>query len=392
MTSEIQEYLQKKSHDFEDTIISYYQHIHKHPEIAFEEENTARYIEKILQNLGLETKRAAGTGVIATLKGTASGKTIALRADIDALAIKEETDLPFASHNDGKMHACGHDAHSAMLLGAAHILVAEKEKISGTIKFIFQPAEEFGGGAKRIVDEKYLDDVDAVFGIHVWSDTKTGSISLKKGPLLASSDNITIIIKGAGGHAAMPDKTIDPTAVMHNIYNAIQLIITREIDPFENCVISIPVYKGSEAHNIIPSKVEMKGTLRTFNKKVRDYIIERIKDIVKGYSEAWRCTGKVIIEGLSYPPLINDPELTEKVMTILPEHLTSDKPASLGSEDFSCYTEKCPGVFIIMGTYNEEKGCTYPHHHPKFKIDENILSQGAYIYSLMGFMNSLVDL
>ena len=391
------EELQKKLIE-ESIIVSQYvidtrRQIHMFPETKFEEENTASFIEEELHKIGYQTIRTAGTGVIAVLEGNEGGKSIALRADTDALDIAEDNELPYKSQIPGKMHACGHDAHIAMLLGAAKIFYKYKEHIQGKIKLIFQPAEEGGGGAKKIVEEGHIDDVDEIFGIHVWRELPSGVLGTRKGAFLASSDQFIITITGKGGHAASPEQTFDPTAVLADIYNAIQKIVSREINPLENAVISVPVIKGSDAHNVIPSTATMEGTFRTFNTEVRKLILKRIKEIVEGYSHAWRCEGKVEFEigGIFYPPTVNHEQSVEDVIKILqPLDKVVEVNKTMGGEDFAFYLLKTKGAFIALGLHNEEKGIIHPHHHPKFNVDEEVLWKGTATYALLGFYSLII--
>ncbi|MBY9001588.1 MAG: amidohydrolase [Candidatus Heimdallarchaeota archaeon] len=378
----------EESKSIEQYVIETRRHIHMYPETKYEEENTAQFIEEELHKIGYETVRTAKTGVIAVLEGDTEGKTVALRADTDALNIQEENDVPYKSKIPGKMHACGHDSHVAMLLGAAKILYKHKDKLSGKVKLIFQPAEEGGGGAAKIVEEGHLDDVDSIFGIHVWRELEAGIIGTRSGPFLASADQFRITIKGKGGHAASPQQTFDPTAVLPDIYNAIQKIVSREIDPLEKAVISIPMISGSDAHNIIPSEASMEGTFRTFSNDVRDFIIKRITEIVEGYSHAWRCEGKAEfeIDGIYYPPTINHKESVDNLKEILkPLDEVQEADLTMGGEDFAFYLNKTKGAFIALGLHNEDKGIIHPHHHPKFNVDEDSLWKGTAIYSLLGF-------
>ena len=391
---EFKQKLIDESKSLEQYVIDTRRHIHMHPETKYEEENTAQFIEAELHSIGYETIRTAKTGVIAILKGTNNGKTVALRADTDALDVQEENDVPYKSIIPGKMHACGHDTHIAMLLGAAKILYENKDKVNGRVKLIFQPAEEGGGGAAKIVEEGHLDDVDSIFGIHIWRELDAGVIGTRVGPFLASADEFRITIKGKGGHAASPHQTFDPTAVLVDIYNAIQKIVSREIDPLEKAVISIPVISGSDAHNIIPSEAHMEGTFRTFNNEVREFIIKRITEIVKGYSQAWRCEGKTEfeIDGIFYPATINHKESVEDVIDILkPLDKVQEVDLTMGGEDFAFYLNKTKGAFIALGLYNEDKGIIYPHHHPKFNVDEEVLWKGTAIYALLGFYYLFVN-
>jgi amidohydrolase len=384
--TELKQELINESKTIESYVIDTRRHIHMYPETAFEEEITAKFIEEELHNFGYNTERVAKTGVIAILKGAEGGKVVALRADIDALNVKEENDVPYRSKNPGKMHACGHDAHAAMLLGAAKILYKYKKQIPGTVKLIFQPGEEGGGGGAKIVEEGHFDDIDIVFGMHVWQDLPAGVIGTRKGALLASGDQIKITISGKGGHAASPHQTIDPTSVLIDIYNALQKVISREINPFEPRVLTTPKIVGSNAHNIIPERAILEGTFRTLNPEVRDHIIKRMKEIVEGYSKAWRCTGVVEAHPVSYPPLINDDDAVDEVKRILKElDEVQTMDPNMGSEDFSFYLEKTKGAFITLGMHNEDKGIIYPHHHSKFQVDESVLWKGTAVYTLLGF-------
>jgi amidohydrolase len=362
-----------------------------HPETLYEEENTAKYIEEELERIGIKSSRTAKTGVLATVKGTREGKIVALRADIDALNITEEASVPFKSQVEGKMHACGHDAHTSMLLGAARIIYKNRDHLSGQVKLIFQPAEEGGGGAKRIISEGHFKDVDWVFGLHVWDPLPSGVIGIRSGPTFASSDRFHITISGKGGHAAAPHQTIDPTSVSADIYNALQKLISREIDPFEPCVLSIPVSESSEAHNIIPNSSKISGTLRTFNPEVRSYLIDRIRDVVKGYCSAWRCTSKVDFDPMYYPAVINDDIAVKTLFEILKDVGTLEiMDQTMIGEDFSFYLRETKGAFLTLGNRNETKGFIFPHHHPKFQVDEDNLWRGTAIYTLLGFFNSFV--
>lgn len=383
---ELKQKIIHEAKDLELYVIKTRRSIHMNPETAFEEENTAQLIEEELQKIGYMTQRTAKTGVVASVKGLNKGKTVALRADIDALNIIEENDIPYRSKNRGKMHACGHDSHTAMLLGAAKILFNNKKQLSGSLKLIFQPGEEGGGGAKKIIEEGHFDDVDAVFGVHVWQELPAGIIATREGAMLASSDRFTITITGKGGHVATPHQTIDPIAVVSNIYDALQKVVSREIDPFDPCILAVPMISGSAAHNIVPGVATLRGTFRTMNPKIREHITKRIQEVVEGYSKAWRCDGRVEFDPLAYPPLINNGETVNNIRVILQE-LDSVKimnPSMIG-EDFAFYLQKVNGAFLVLGIHNEEKGIIYPHHHPMFQIDESVLWKGTAIYSILGF-------
>lgn len=375
-----------RAKELESYVIDKRRDFHRHPELRFEELRTSSIVEEELRKLGYDVTKAAQTGVIGLLSGKGNGKTIALRADMDALPIVEENDTPYKSEVPGKMHACGHDAHTAMLLGAAKILSEIKEQLAGKVKLIFQPAEEGGAGAKAVLDEGHLDDVNAIFGIHVWAHLPSGVIATRKGPFMASSDGYIIKINGKGGHAASPHLAIDPTNPATDIYNALQKIVSRYVNPLHPVVISTPVMKGSQGYNVIPDEVEIMGTLRTFDMELRDRIIRKIEDIVKYYSKAWDCEGTFELFRVSYPPTVNAPEMADFVAEVAkPIGPVVEAEMTMGAEDFAFYLQKVKGAFIFLGIRNEEKGITYPHHHPKFDVDEGVLWKGVALYSLLAY-------
>ena len=375
----------QSSRTLNDYIVGIRREIHMYPELRFEEFRTSELIVDELKSLGIEVFRVSGTGVVGVIRGRGD-ITVALRADMDALPIQEENDVPYRSRVLGKMHACGHDAHVAMLLGAAKVLVSIKDYLAGNVKLIFQPAEEGGAGAKKLVEEGVLEGVKAIFGLHVWSELPSGVIATRGGPMNASATSFMIRVKGLGGHAAHPELTKDPTTPAVDIYNAIQKVVTRNVDPFTPIVISTPRFEGSNASNVIPDEVRIYGTLRVFDLSLRDKVLKRVEDIVKYYSLAWGCEGTLEITEVSYPPVVNTPELADftlRVASKLGE--VREAPMSMGAEDFSYYLEKVPGVFIILGIKNEEKGIIYPHHHPKFNVDEDILWRGTALHVLLAY-------
>ncbi len=374
----------KLSKELSDYVIELRREIHMYPELAYEEVRTSELVIKELKSLGYEVHRAAKTGVIGILK-EGEGGVVALRADMDALPVNEENDVPYKSRIKGKMHACGHDAHTAMLLGAAKVLKELAKEIRGTVKLIFQPGEEGGLGAKRIVEEGWLDDVNAIFGMHVWADLKSGEVGIKSGPAMASADAFKVVIKGKGGHAAAPHESIDPIVVAADLINAYQKIVSREINPLEPVVISVAKVEAGTTFNVIPEEAIMLGTIRTFNKGVRDYIVKRMKEVTELYSKALRAQATFELKEKYIPPTVNDPKLSEFAVNVvkklgIAKVLTDVKP-TMGAEDFAFYLEKVPGVYIFLGIKNEDKGIVYPHHHPRFNVDEDVLWIGTAIYA-----------
>ncbi|MHA2075503.1 MAG: M20 metallopeptidase family protein [Candidatus Hodarchaeales archaeon] len=379
--------------EFESYVINTRRRLHMFPETAYKEKRTAKFLEEELSEFGFNTHRISKTGVMTEISKGNDVLTVALRADIDALNISEENDVHYRSKNPGKMHACGHDAHTAMLLGAAKILSKYKDYLTNNVKFVFQPAEEGGGGAKKIVNQGFFEDVDYVFGIHVWQPLPSGTIATRKGAAFGSSDRFIITLEGKGGHAASPHQSIDPTSVLTDIYNSLQKMISREINPFESRVLSIPQIEGSKAQNIIPSQAILRGTLRTLNEGIRSYIINRIQEIVAGYCQAWGCLGKVDFNPINYPAVINDDDVVENISKII-KYIDEVKimDQTMVGEDFAYYLQKAKGALLTLGIYNEAKGIIYPHHHPRFQIDESVLWKGTAVYSVLGFYSLFLEL
>ncbi|MBN2394920.1 MAG: amidohydrolase [Candidatus Atribacteria bacterium] len=375
----------KTAKDLKSYIIDKRRDFHMHPELKFEEKRTSGIVSKELISLGFDISKVADTGVIGILKGKDS-RTVALRADMDALPIKEATGKSYTSKVEGKMHACGHDGHIAMLLGAARILSSIRENLNGTVKLIFQPAEEGGWGAEKVVESSLLDNIDAIFGMHLWANLPSGAIGVKPGPLMASVDSFKIHLKGKGGHAAEPEKTIDPISALVDMVNAYQKIISREVSTFEPAILSITSIDSGEAFNVIPENAYMLGTVRAVNLDVRNFIIKRMKEITKGYAKAMNCSAQFEIFAKTSPPVINDENLALFAKSVLSSlgNVVEPKMTMIG-EDFSFYARKAKTLFLFLGIRNEEKGIIFPHHHPKFDIDEDVLDKGSAIYSLFAY-------
>ncbi|MDI9389163.1 MAG: amidohydrolase [Synergistota bacterium] len=368
-------------------------HFHMYPELGWEEMGTTDKIAEVLGRLGCTIiKRGfggTGSGLVAEIIGGKPGGCVGLRADIDALPLQEENDAPYASRNPGVMHACGHDAHAAMLLGAAMVLSEIKDEIPGTVRLLFQPAEESGlkSGAAAMVDEGALDGVDSVGGIHVWSKARTGTALYRSGPVMAAADGWYLVIKGRGGHGSTPELTIDPTITAANLALNLQAIVGREVSAKETAVISIGVIKaGDSAFNIIPDTVTMNGTVRTFNPEVKRLVEASLRRVIAGLCEAGRCDYELDYRSF-IPATINDHGATMTGKAVCEEILGPDNVTEteliMGSEDYSYFLDRVPGTYIFLGTANPDKGSDTGHHHPKFDVDEDALPAGAAI--LAGF-------
>ncbi|CUS76480.1 M20 metallopeptidase family protein [Candidatus Kryptobacter tengchongensis] len=363
-------------------IVSIRRKIHQYPELAFEEYRTSKLVAQTLKSLGLKVETGiAKTGVIGVLEGVKKGRVVALRADMDALPLQEQTNLPFASKIPGKMHACGHDAHTAMLLGSAMILKQFQNQLNGTVKFIFQPSEEKNpGGANQMIKEGVLNNpkVDYIFGLHVRPDAEAGTIFLKDGHLMASSDEIYIKIKGRGGHGARPHFTIDPVIIASEIVLAIQKITSRFFDPIEPRVLTIASIHAGTATNIIPDEATISGTLRTMNEEWRKKAWKMIEQIVKGITLTYGAGYELKISR-GYPVLINDPEMTEfakqKAIELLGKDKVFEAKPVMGAEDFAYYLQKVPGCFIWLGA--GDKNSKHDIHSSKFTINEEAMKYGS---------------
>tara|TARA_B100001079_G_scaffold254654_1_gene249602 strand:+ start:131 stop:1321 length:1191 start_codon:yes stop_codon:yes gene_type:complete len=361
--------------------------IHRHPELMYEEFETSKLVQNTLKDLKIPYKKdIAITGVVGTI-GNGDGPCIALRADMDALPIHEETDIDFKSEIDGKMHACGHDCHTAMLLGAARVLKENEDKINGTIKLIFQPAEEGGAGGKMMREQGVLLEpkVQQIFALHVAGTIPVGTLASKEGTLLAATSSIKIIVKGKGGHAAAPHHTNDPVVTGSKIVVELQTLVSRELSPLEPGVISITMANAGSAFNVIPSTMELQGTIRSLTVEGVSKLQKRVKEVAQSIAEANRCEAEVSFPGNDYPPTINDAECWElgksAATEILGEENLIEMPDPImGGEDFAYYTEEIPGCFSFLGVGNPDIDAVYDVHHPMFKVDEEALSLGTAIH------------
>jgi len=369
--------------NIKDEIYAIRRHFHRYPELSFKEFNTAETISQHLNNLGISHKKGIGkTGIVGEIN-FGPGPTIALRADMDALPIQEENNLDYKSLNDGVMHACGHDGHMAILLGAANALSKNSKLKKGTVRFIFQPAEEGLGGAKYMIEDGCLDKVDEIYGLHLWNYQLYGEVGIKDGPVMASADLFDIEVSGKGGHGATPQGTIDAIVVASNLVTMLQTIVSRNTNPLESTVLSIGKIKGGHNFNIISDKVHMSGTTRAYTEENRTMIKQRMKEVIEGVSKSFGADIKLNYKD-GYPPTVNHSSQVEKVLEAASSVVASGAKnpyLSMGGEDFSYYLQNKPGCFFFVGSApNENEILSTPHHCSHFNIDERALLIGASVY------------
>ena len=369
--------------NIKDEIYTIRRHFHRYPELSFKEFNTAETISQHLDNLGISHKKGVGkTGIVGEIN-FGPGPTIALRADMDALPIQEENNLDYKSLNDGVMHACGHDGHMAILLGAANALSKNSKLKKGTVRFIFQPAEEGLGGAKYMIEDGCLDKVDEIYGLHLWNYQLYGEVGIKDGPVMASADLFDIEVSGKGGHGATPQGTIDAIVVASNLVTMLQTIVSRNTNPLESTVLSIGKIKGGHNFNIISDKVHMSGTTRAYTEENRTMIKQRMKEVIEGVSKSFGADIKLNYKD-GYPPTVNHSSQVEKVLEAASSVVASGAKnpyLSMGGEDFSYYLQNKPGCFFFVGSApNENEILSTPHHCSHFNIDERALLIGASVY------------
>jgi hippurate hydrolase len=371
--------LQKEiEENFGERIVALRRDIHREPELGFDTEKTAGKVLAALEGLPLDIETGvAKNGIVATLEGEGDGPTVALRADMDALPILEDTGLPFASEAEGKMHACGHDGHTSMLVGAAHALSGMRDRLGGTVKFVFQPAEEGGGGGKVMVDEGVTDDVSSIFAVHLWPGLPFGKVATKAGPIMAAADAFEMDVKATGAHGAMPHLGSDAISIAAQVVTALQTIVSREVDPVEPAVLTVGEIGAGTAFNVIPDKAHLGGTVRTLNAELRQKMPHRMEELARGIAKGM--LGDVDLDyTFSYPVTVND-EAAAGLALDVAENLFGGESVvelpnpSMGAEDFSYFLESVPGAFIWLGIGEDASGL----HTPKFAFDEEILPRGS---------------
>ena len=375
-------------------IVEWRRLIHQKPELAFKEELTSKFISQKLQEWGIEHQTGiAKTGISAVIKGEgktsdsgSSEKVLAIRADIDALPIQELNEVPYRSQHDGVMHACGHDGHTAIALGTAYYLQQHRKEFSGTVKFIFQPAEEGPGGAKPMIEAGVLKnpDVDAIIGLHLWNNLPLGTVGVRAGALMAAVESFKCTIFGKGGHGAMPHQTIDSVAIAAQIVNSLQTIVARNVNPIESAVVTVGELHAGTKGNIIADTAKMSGTVRYFNPTFAGFFEKRVDDIIAGICQAHGANYDLDYWSL-YPATINDSGMAKLVTSVAEEVVETElgvvpECQTMGGEDMSYFLQEVPGCYFFLGSANPEKNLAYPHHHPRFDFDETVLAMGVEMF------------
>jgi len=362
----------QEANAMEEALIEWRRDFHQHPELGLQEVRTAGIVAAELER----------PGVVAMLDGAVPGPTILVRVDMDALPIQEENEVPYASKAPGVMHACGHDAHTAVGLAVANMLAAEKDELPGRVKFVFQPAEEGAGGAEKMVAEGVLKDPapDFSLGVHVWNDKPFGWIGITSGPAMAGAETFEVILTGKGGHGAAPEQTHDPVVAAAAIIQALQTIVSRNVDPIKTAVVSVTMVQTGDAFNIIPKECLMRGTIRTFQPEIRALVLRRFEELCVGLAESFQCAASVKTKRIA-PSVSNDEnaarELRALARKLYPDAEVSADERTMGSEDMAFMMDEIPGCYIFVGSSNAEKGLDAPHHNPKFDIDEACLTRAA---------------
>ncbi len=372
------ETLKKEIDGLNPQLIAWRRDFHRHPEIAFEEHRTSSVLREFMEGLGIAVESFAGTGLRGVLEGHPGGRTVALRADMDALPLKEEGDKEYISENPEATHACAHDGHMAVMMGAAQLMSRRKDGFKGRVVFLFQPSEErIPGGAKKMIEEGAFEGIDAVFGLHFWQPLPTGQVGAVKGAMMAQPDKFSIVVKGKGGHGSMPQTTVDPILVASHLVVNLQSIVSRNVDPLKPVVVSFGTINSGTIYNIIPNEAELTGTVRTFDPTLQALAEKRLREITEDTCRAFGASAEVEYEK-GYPPLINDEAMVDFVLETAEKVLGKESVVEIdpvmGGEDFAYFLQKAPGTFLFFGMGD---GMEYPHHHPAFDIDEKALPQAT---------------
>jgi len=373
--------------DLYPKLVEWRRTLHQRPELAFNEHFTASFVSGLLTHWGIPHQtKIAQTGIVAIIDSGKPGPVLGIRADLDALPIQEENEVSYRSIYEGKMHGCGHDGHTAIALGTAYYLWQHRDQFQGQIKIIFQPAEEGPGGAKPMIEEGVLKnpDLDGIIGLHLWNNLPLGTIGVRSGALMAAVELFECTIFGKGGHGAMPDQTVDAVVVSSQIVNALQTIVSRNVNPLDSAVVTVGSLHAGTTHNVIADTAKMQGTVRYFNPQLDRVIDHRIREIIGGICQAHGATFELNYQQL-YPPVINNEKMTDLVRSVAINVL--ETPAAvvpqcqtMGGEDMSFFLQKIPGCYFFVGSANSQKGLDFPHHHPRFNFDETALGIGVEMF------------
>ncbi len=368
------------------SLVEWRRRLHQRPELGFKEQQTAEFIAQKLREWGVEHQiGVAQTGVVAILQGNRPGPVLGIRADMDALPVQEENVVPYRSQHDGVMHACGHDGHTAIALGTAGYL-AQHRDFAGTVKLIFQPAEEGPGGAKPMIEAGVLENpaVDAIIGLHLWNNLPLGTVGVRSGPLMAAVELFRCKILGKGGHGAMPHQTVDAVVVSAQVVNALQAIVARNMNPLDAAVVTVGELHAGSAHNVIAGAAQMSGTVRYFNPALADVLSQRVEQVIAGICQTHGATYELDYWHL-YPPVLNDQRIAELVQSVA--QTVVETPAgvvpecqTMGGEDMAFFLQAVPGCYFFLGSANPQRGLAYPHHHPQFDFDEAALGMGVEMF------------
>lgn len=375
--------LKTEAYALKDQLIEWRRDFHRHPELGFQEVRTSGIVAKHLSDLGMEVQTGIGkTGVVGILDGARPGPIVMLRFDMDALPITEENHTDYVSQNPGVMHACGHDAHTSIGMGIAKLMAKHRHEIAGTIKFVFQPAEEGEGGALAMIKDGALEGPkpEVAMGLHVWNSVRTGLALVGSGGVMAAADIFTIKVQGKGGHAAQPQLCVDAVLIAAEIVNALQTVVARNVHPRQTAVVTVGTLHAGTAFNITADTAEMLGTIRTFDPVVRELIVQRVTEIIEHTARAMGGSASIEIKAIS-PTTVNDDRVASLVrdaaIDVLGQENVSADQFTMGAEDMSEFLNRVPGCFFFIGSANEQKGFTAPHHNPHFDIDEDVLPMGA---------------
>jgi amidohydrolase len=378
--------LRPEIRDLQPQLVAWRRHLHQYPELGFQEQMTAAFIAEKLTQWGIDHQTGiATTGVVAVIEGDRPGPVLGIRADMDALPVTEENEVPYRSRHPGKMHACGHDGHTTIALGTAHYLSQHRD-FAGTVKIIFQPAEEGPGGAKPMIEAGVLrnPDVDGIIGLHIWNNLPVGTVGVRSGPLMAAVELFDCTIVGKGGHGAMPHQTVDAIVVGAQVVNALQTLVSRNVDPLDAAVVTIGSFHGGTKHNIIASTATLQGTIRYFNPRYDGFFPPRIDQVIGGVCASQGASYELNHYKL-YSPVVNDPHMTDLVRSVALSVVESPLGVmpdcqTMGGEDMSFFLQAIPGCYFFLGGMNLSQGLTFSHHHPQFNFDETVLSTGVELF------------